>query len=626
MFDYVNENKRVVQVILLLLVLPFALWGVNSYRQSGSDVVATVEGEKISQKEFDDALRNAEETVRQQRGGAVDPAEFERPEFRQLVLDELIDAKLIVVKARAAGLAPSEAQLMRAIEESFQKDGKFDGRQYEAWLRGRGMTAQAAEKGWKDTIASRHLSDMYLQNGYASSSAAENLVRIGDQQRVMSVARIAPEEFLSQAKVDEAEAKKYYEDNQPEFSIPERVRVEYVMFSAATLMQQMTASAEEVQAYYKEHEAEFTIPEQRRASHILIPFTGNGDEADIKATREQAAAILKQVKQSPGKFAELAKKYSKDPASAAKGGDLGFFGRGRMVKPFEEAAFSLKPGEISDLVQSPYGFHIIKLAEVRAQKTASLEEVKGVIVQKIKMSKAGNEFATMIDKFNDAAASQNGSLKDASDLVKSPVQQSGWLEKGRPGMPPWTEKALVAVFSDDVLNKKRNSGAIEVAPDTQIAVRLLEHQPAAVRPFTEVSAAITKKLALKKANEMANKRGQEVLAQLQRGEKPSLKWGSAQAMSLAHPVPGTDSRLVYQAFRADTGKLPVYVGVDAGMGGYVLARVESVKEAVTVEELKRESYKQTLRDATGRELLRASLADARKHASINTKGSVAASK
>lgn len=621
MFDFVHEKKRVVQAVLLLIILPFAFWGVSSYRQSGGgDALATVEGEKITQQDFDNAMHQQQERMREMTHGSIDPAVFDTPEVKHAILDNLVSQKLLAVKARSAGLTLSDEQLAKLIAgvEAFQKDGKFDKQKYETALRNQNMSPPVFESRIKEDLAVRQMAEMFEQNGYASNTAADNVIRLNEQQRVVSVAQIAPDSFLKQVKVEDAAIKKYYDDNQPEFRTPERARVEYVVLSADALLPQMTADAEEIKKFYGDHQAEMSAPEQRHAAHILIAVSQAASEADKKAAKDKAEAILKEVKQAPEKFAELAKKNSADPGSAAKGGDLGFFGRGMMVKPFDDAVFSLKAGEISGVVQSDFGFHIIRLLEVREAKVPPLEEVKNSIAQKIKLQKAGDKFAELAVKFNDAAYEQSDSLKPAAELAKAQVQQSGWLVKGQRAASPWTDKALQAVFSDDVLKNKRNSAAVEVAPDTLLAARLLEYKPAGVEAFAEVRESIREKLMRQQASELAAKEGQSVLSQLQQGKKPNLKWASAQTISRAQGA-GLDPELARRALQADTGKLPAYVGAETARG-YVLARVEAVKETGPIDDAKRARYLAQLRHLTGEELLQAYVSDARKRASVNIKG------
>lgn len=399
--------------------------------------------------------------------------------------------------------------------------------------------------------------------------------------------------------------------------MPERANVEYVVLSADFLLSQVTATDDEIKQYYDDHQSDFGTQEQRQAAHILIAVPKQASDAEKQAAKTKAEQILQQVKQSPSKFAALAKQYSQDPGSAANGGDLGMFGRGAMVKPFEDSVFSLKVGEVSDLVLSDFGYHIIKLIAVKPAKMQSLNEVKGMIAQRIKLQHAADKFAELAEKFNNTVYEQSDSLKPAAELAKVPVQRGVWLSKGQAPAGIWTDKVLQAVFSEDTLKNKRNTAAIEVAPNTLLAARVTEFKPASVRPLSEVAAGIRQKLEMQQAADLAMQQGTKLLEQLQRGEKANVTWKAAQTIT-RNQRSGIEPALVQAVFRADTGKLPAYVGVK-GANGYLLARIDTVKESVSSDENKRIGYEQNIRQITGEELLTAYLADLRKHANITMK-------
>jgi peptidyl-prolyl cis-trans isomerase D len=620
MFDFVYKNKRLVHIVLLLVMLPFVFFGINSYVQQSerSASVATVEGEQISRQELDVVLRQKREQMAQMTGRSVDAALFEQPETKHAALEGLINQKLLAIKARAAGINFSDEQLTTIIQGigTFQTDGKFDRKLYEARLRDQKMTPQLFETLVRQELAVRQLTDIYTQSGYASSTVATNLLRLNEQQRTVSVSLLAPESFIKQAKVDDAAIKAYYDSNAQAFRTPERARVSYVLLTPNALTQQITVSEEEVKKYYEQHRAEFGADE-RRAAHILIPAPASASAADKQAARAKAEQILQQLKQSPGKFAELAKQYSGESGSAGNGGDLGFFKRGVMGSAFDDAAFALKPGEISGVVQSDFGFHIIKLLEIKAAQGGSFEQMKAEIAKNLKQQKAADQLADLADKFSNAVYEQNDSLQPAADIAKVSVQQSGWLTKGQAAPAPWNDKALQAVFSDDVIKQKRNSGVIEIAPDTLLAVHLLEYQPVGTRPLAEVSDSIRQQLLQQEASKLAVKQGQSILEQLQGGsyQAGNLTWQKAQTITRSQRA-GMDVELSNLALRAATDKLPAYVGAPLPQGGYAIARLEAVKEATEPDAARRAVYMQQLYQLTGDELLLAYLADARKRASI----------
>lgn len=628
MFDFVQEKKRVVQIVLFLIIITFGFFGVDSYRNSGGgDAPATVNGEKISQQEFDNALRQQQDRVREQAGANFDPALFDKPEIKRMILDSLVNQRLLSSQARSVGLTLSKKQLQEIIGgiEAFQKDGNFDKQRYESALSSQNMSPLVFESRVRDELSTRQLVDAYVKNGYASQTGADNLIRLNEQQRVVSVAQISPDLFTGQVKVDEAAVKEYYEKNQKEFQTPERARVEYLIFSVSALLSQVVVDDAEIKKYYEEHQSEFGTPELRKAAHILIAVDAKASDADKQAAKVKAEQILQQVKQAPAQFAQLAQKYSQDPGSAANGGDLGMFGRGMMVKPFDDAVFKLLVGEVSDLVQSDFGFHIIKLLAVKGGKTQALNEVKGTIAQKLKTQKANDKYAELAEKFSNTVYEQSDTLKPAAELVKIPVQQVAWLSKGQIGVSPWTDKALQAVFSDEVIKNKRNTAAIEIAPNTLLAARILEHKAESISPLVEVAATIRQKLQRQQAQELVVKQGKAMLAQLQHGETVSVKWKPAQSVTRSQHT-ALDNEFARQIFQTNVGKLPAYAGMEDAQGGYMLARIDSVKEVESIDESKRARYIQQLSQMTGEELLQAYIADTKKHASISFAPFIAAEK
>jgi peptidyl-prolyl cis-trans isomerase D len=619
MFDFVHENKRLVQIVLALIILPFALWGVSSYdrARNSAEIVATVDGNKITQQEFENSLRQQQDKMRQQLGANFDASMFDNPEVKRAVLDNLVSQRLIIGHAQAAGLVVPDDQLAQVIAgiAAFQENGKFDTKRYESTLRTQNLSPLSFEAKIREELLAQQLQEAYAQNGYAASSVVDNIIKLNEQQRMVSVAPVPFQPFMSQAKVDDASVKKYYEQNVAEFQVQEQAKVEYVQFSVDSLLASIQVSKEEARKYYDEHQSEFGTPEERQASHILITVKAGASQAEQDAAKAKAESLLQQVEQNPGKFAELAKKNSQDPGSAANGGDLGFFGRGMMVKPFEDATFALKVGEISQLVKSDFGYHIIKLVAIKPSRVLSFDEAREGIVNKLRQQKAAEKFAELADKFSNIVYEQSDTLKPAADLVGAKIERSGWLLKGVAAAEPWTAKMLQAIFSDEAVKNKRNTSAIEVKPDTLVAARILEYKPASVRAFGEVQESIRQKLARQQGQDLAVKQGQSDLAQLLGGGKPALKWGAVQTVTRAQHG-SLDTALVRQIFQADAAKLPQYVGAVDPQNGYMLVRIDAVKDGEAIDDAKRARYAQQLRQLTGDEMFRAYLADARQHATI----------
>ena len=619
MFDFVHENKKMVQIVLALIILPFALWGVSSYDKAGnsSDVVATVNGTKITQQEYENTLRQQQDRLRQQLGANFDAAMFENPEMKRAVLDSLISQRLLVERAKAAKLAVPDERVAQVIAgiEAFQDGGKFDKKRYESVLANQNMSPVTFEGRVRDELLGQQLQDAYAQNGFAANSIADNVIHLNEQKRVVSVAFLSLQPFMAQAKVDDATLKKYYEQNSSEFHVPEQAKVEYVKFSADDLLAKVEVSREDARKYYDEHPNDFGTPEERQAAHILISVNAAASQTEQDAAKTKAEQLLQQVRKNPAKFAELAKQNSQDPGSAAKGGDLGFFGHGMMVRPFEDAAFALKAGEISGLVKSDFGYHIIKLVAVKPPRVLPFDEARESIVNKLRQQKAADKFAEMAEKFSNAVYEQSDTLKPAADLVGAKIERSAWLIKGAAVAEPWTAKMLQAIFNDEVVKSKRNTPAIEVAGNTLVAARILEYKPASVRALSEVQEIIKQKLLRQQALELAEKQGKSILVQLQSGNKPALSWGAAQNLTRAQHG-SLDAGLVRQIFQANAAQLPQFVGAQDAQNGYILVRIDAVTEGAVIDDAKRARYTQQLRQLTGEEMSHAYLADAKRQATI----------
>ncbi|MDO8262418.1 MAG: SurA N-terminal domain-containing protein [Gallionella sp.] len=619
MFDFVHEKKRLVQIVLAVIILPFAFWGVDSYKRSGNsaDVVAKVNDAKITQQEFGNALRQQQDRLRQQLGEHFDAAMLDNPEMKRAVMENLVTQRLLSERAKAAGLFVTDEQIAQVIGgiEAFQDDGKFDKKRYEAVLKNQNMSPLMFEARMRDHLFGQQIQDAYAQNGFASNHVADNIIRLNEQQRVVSVSSISSQPFLAQTKVDEAALNKYYEQNIKEFQVREQAKVEYVKFSMNDLLSKVEISKEDVQKYYDEHQNDFGTPEERQAAHILISVNAAATQADQEAAKVKAGQLLQQVKQNPAKFAELAKINSQDIGSAVKGGDLGFFGRGMMVKPFEDAAFALKAGEISELVKSDFGYHIIKLISVKASRVLPFDEAREGIVNKLRQQKAADKYAELADKFSNIVYEQSDTLKPAAELVNAKIEQSGWLTKEMVTGEPWTAKMLQAIFNDEAVKNKRNTAAIEVTANTLVAARILEYKPASVLTLSEVQEVIRQKLLHQQAAELAVNQGKAMLEQLQNGSDLKLNWNAAETVTRGKHG-SLDAELARQVFQANAAKLPQYVGAEVAQNGYMLVRIDAVKEGEEINDVKRARYAKQMRQLTGEEMFLAYLSDAKRQAAI----------
>ncbi|MBX9810307.1 MAG: SurA N-terminal domain-containing protein [Burkholderiales bacterium] len=605
MFDFVHNNKRLLQIILAVILLPFAFFGIDSYFRAGDSVqgLATVGDSRISQREFNEALRERQDAIQRMLNGRADAALLDNSELRFAVLEGLIRQRLLINQALRSGMVISDQQLQSVIGELpvFQDEGRFSFQRYEQFLKSQGMTPAMFETRLRNDLILQQADDAYSDSVFIPRTVADRLLRISGQQREVSQSIVAPDRFLAQVKLEADAAKKYYDGHQDEFRIPEQARVEYVVLSADTLSSQIQVDPAEVRKYYEAHRAQYEIRETRQASHILVTIDAGASAEARQKARAKAEEIYSQLKRNPEKFAELAKQYSQDPGSAANGGDLGFFSRGSMVKPFDDTVFQMKVGDISAPVESQYGFHIIRLTAIKPGQVKSLDEVRGQIEAELRKQLAGRKFAEIAENFNNIVFEQSESLKPAAELARTAIQKSGWITRehaddARLNNP----KLLQAIFSEEVLRNKRNTEAVEVAPGVLVAARVVEHKPAAVQPFAEVSAAIVKKLTLQQAGQLAIQDGRDKLEKLRQGKDVQVTWGAPQLVS-RNEAKGMSEPVLRQAFKADAGRLPAYAGADNPGGGFVLLKISRVVEPEKTAADKQTALTEELRQVIGQE-------------------------
>ena len=629
MFDFVYKNKRIVQFILALLVLPFAFVGVDSYvRGVGGDKdVATVGGQAISMQDFENALRSQQQQMQRALGKNFDPTMFDNPEVRQQVLDGVVNQRLLQVSAQDMKLTTPDAQISKVIIEipDFQDGGKFSLSKYDEVLKLNGLNRASYEQRLRGDLAQQPLQDVLGRTNFASAAQAGLYQKLTEQAREIQVATIDPTAFLAQAKVDDAQVKADYEKSPDSYRAPEQVKIEYLQLNQAALQGSVTVSADEIKGEYDKRMKEFSAPEERRASHILLGFDkddkGQPKAASKDAAKTEADAIMKQVTgATPEKFAELAKQKSKDPGSAAQGGDLGFFGRGQMVKPFEEAVFAMKPGEIRGPVESDFGYHIIRLTETKPERTRPFEEVRAQIEGELKLQKAGRLFSESAEKFQNRVYEQSDSFVRIAEELKLEAKKTDWLTRSQvQALAAGNQKFVQPVFSSASIAAKKNSEAVDLGNNSLISARVLEHKPSAVRPLDDVKPQITQQLQRRLAAELAVKAGAERLAAAKAGNDVGITFSPVQKLLRQTPVPNVNQALSKTVFAADVSKGTIVVGGNNDAGGYTIAKVLKVVEpdAATPDKLK--SLSQRLSGQGGGDLTSAYLAALKEHIKVEVK-------
>lgn len=609
MLDAIRKHAQgwLAKAILALISITFALFGIDSYfNQAGSNVaVAKVNGDKISIQEYS----NAVETVRnrlQSQGQKVDAAMLESYQLKQSVLDGLITRRLVNAEIRDANFRISDEQLSQYILSTpeFQQDGKFSEDIYQKTLAQNNLTAVKFENDRRSELLTQQARDGLSMLVSIPDAVAEQTLKYAYQQRDVSVAEIKTAQFVSQVKITPEQVKAYYEKHKDKFKVPEQVKLEFALLSAAGLVAQMVVTDDEVKHFYDENAAKFQGTEQRNASHILIGFGVGATEKEKLAARDKAADILTQLKKDPKRFEELAIKNSQDPGSATKGGDLGSFGRGAMVKPFEDAVFGMKVNQISDLVESEFGYHIIKLNDITGQ-SSSFDSMKAQIKGELIFQKAQTKYAELADEFSNTVYEQSGSLKPAAEKFGLQLQTSGWLSREDGAKFFKSDKLISAVFSDEVLKEKRNTPAEEVSANNMVSARVLEYKPSAPRSFDEVKSGIEAFLKLEQAEKLATEKGVAVLAKLKAGESADdLDWIPPVTIDRKNAQGLTES-VMNQAFKIDTSKLPAYAGFMNGKSSYTIVQVNRVDNALAGDEEAKKNAEMELESAVAAEYVSA---------------------
>jgi peptidyl-prolyl cis-trans isomerase D len=599
MFDLVHKNKRLMQIVLALVALPFAFWGIDSYQRvmSRADEVADVDGQKISEQEFSESLRQQQDRLRSALGRNFDSSLLDSPAMRREVLDGMISQRLLLQHAARNYLTVSDQTLVETTMSipAFQVDGKFSKERYDAALQNERMSPEAFDAALRRDLLVQQLNGALAESGFVSKSAADQFALLRAQQREVSEHRVQADAKQVQITPDAVRA--FYDGNPTLFQLPEEVQVEYLVLSADALADSEQVDAGEVRKYYEANLSRYGEPEQRRASHILIAVKSGAGEEEKRKARERAQEIVSKLRAAPGTFAEIAKKESGDPGSASQGGDLGFFSRGMMVRPFEEVAFRLKPGQISDPVETDFGFHVIKVTAIKPGKMKTLEQVRPEIERELKKQQAGRRFAEAAEAFSNMVYEQSDSLKPAADRFKLTIQRAQGVTRQGSGVPALNNpKLLSALFSDDAIKNRRNTEAVETSPGTLVSARVLDHKASSLRPFEQVKDTIARQLAQQEALAAARKQGAEMLAELKKGGAAKVSFDAAKLVSRDDPK-GLAPAALSQVFSVDASKPPAYAGAETS-DGYAIYRIARVVD-VQPDEARRKSVQSELGRASG---------------------------
>jgi peptidyl-prolyl cis-trans isomerase D len=602
MFDFVRNNTKIMMGLLFLLIIPsFVMFGLEGYSRFNDQgaAVAKVNGNKISQGEWDAAHKREVDRIRSSMPN-IDVKMFDTPEAKYATLERLVRDQVVAAAAQKLQLVASDTRLARelqsipAIAALRTADGKLDMERYKQLVASQGMTPEMFEMQMRADISNRQVIQGVQSSAFATLAQTQTAMNAFMQRREVQIVNFPASDFISKVNINDADVQAYYDKNTAKFQSAESADIEYVVLDIESLRQSIVLNEQDLKTYYEQNLQRLSSKEERRASHILITAAKDAPEAEKKAARAKAEELLKTVKAKPASFAEVARKNSQDPGSAVKGGDLDFFGRGAMVKPFEDAAFGLKKSEISELVESEFGYHIIQLTDIKAPKAQSFESMRPALEADLKKQQAQRKYAEMAETFSNTVYEQSDSLKPVAEKLKLNVQKASKVLRNAEA-PNAQGKNLLshpgllqALFSEASLQKQRNTEAVEVAPSTLVSARVIKHQPAATLPLADVKDLVKRSLTQDKAAEMAKAQGEQKVASL----KTSAD-GLPTAVVLSREKNQKQLPQVVDAvLRADPNKLPAVSGVDLGAQGYAVIRVTKVLPPEDNKDLMKQAQQQ----------------------------------
>jgi peptidyl-prolyl cis-trans isomerase D len=579
-------------IVIGLIIITFALFGLGSYLQDQSRVYAAkVNDVEISPRELQVAYQNQRARMEQMLGDVYNPALIDEQSLKQQALQGLISRQLLLQAAQEDGMAISDQLLAAKIHavQAFQADGEFKEEVYQRVLGRQGMTPLGFEYETRQQLTAEQLVDGLSNTAFVTGSEVERAYSLQEQKRTFDYIVVSATPVEATADPDDASVQSYYEEHSQAFITPARVRLAYLRLNADGLSESIEIDEQALVDYYEEKKSTLKGQEQRRASHILFQLSADADEVTKKAVLENAEKVLQQVHDG-GDFAALASENSDDPGSAANGGDLGFFAKGAMVPEFEKAVFELQPEEVSTLVRSQFGYHIIRLTEIKSTDIPTLEDMREKLVAELKQSEMDDLYYEQLEQLTDNTYESPDSLDTAADALGLEVQTSDWITAaGGEGIGQYP-KVLSAAFSEDVFESGNNSEPLEVAPNDALVIRIQEREAAHPTPLADVREQIVEVLKREAAAKVARGKGEALLAKLKEGAvakdlvgEDGLAFHEAEAVSRA--AAGHPSEIVGKVFRLarSADNTAFNTGFQLVNGDYVVVHLTAVEDADAAE-------------------------------------------
>lgn len=585
MFDSIRKHSRFTMVLLFALIVPsFIFFGLDGYNRTNekTTVVARVDGKKITQSEWDATHTREVDRLRASMPG-LDAKLLDSPQARYATLERLVRDAVFTATVAQARLSSSDQRLARELQSNPQitaligADGRLDIKRYEELLRAEGLSPEVFEANVRADLSKRQVLAGVIGGALPLKIPADIAFAAYYEKRDIQLLRLKPADYAAKLSPSDAELEKFYQANQTLFQAPEQASIEYIVLDAETVKKNITVTEQELKSYYAQNTQRLASEQERRASHILINAAKTAPKTERQAARAKADQLLALARKSPENFAVLARENSQDSGSAPNGGDLGFFGQGAMVKPFEDVVFRLQKGQISDVVETEFGFHIIRLTDIKEAKQRSFEEAKVELENDLKNQHLQKKFAEAAEIFTNGVYEQPESLKPVAERLKIDIKKVNNLSRtpaaGAPG-PLANPKFLDAIFSPDTREKKHNTEAIEVGPSQLASAHLLEYVPARTLAFAEVKDQVKVRWLSTQSLEAARKDGAAKLAAW--NANPSLAVLPETITVVRGQTQTLPNQITEAVMRSDPSTLPLFVGVDLGAQGYAVVKVVKI--------------------------------------------------
>jgi peptidyl-prolyl cis-trans isomerase D len=591
MFDFVRRHTKIIMLVMFLLVIPsFALFGIEGYSRfdGGVDKVAEVNGVKISQSEWDQAHRKDVDRLRGSNP-SIDLSLLDTPEMKYAALERLVREKVLQAAAAGEHLTTTDQQLATELARNPTiaalrgTDGKVDIKQYTALLAAQGLTPEGFEAGVRAEMSQQQVLGGVVISELIPPAQADVTMNAYLERREARVQTFAPTEFAAKVQATDADLEAYYKSHQARYMAPEAAKIEYVVLDLDSVKKNVTINEQELRTYYDQNAPTMGTVEERRASHILINAAKDAPADERAKAQAKATELLVELRKSPDSFADVARKSSQDDVSAKEGGDLGFFQSKKGIDPaISKATFALaKVGDVSDVVESDFGYHIVRLTGIKPADVPAFDKVRAQLEEQLRTQQAQRQFAEQAEAFTNGVYEQSDALAPVAEKLKLKVQTADNVTRtpvpGATG-PLTNPKFLNALFSNDALEKKHNTEAVDLGSSQLVSGRVVQYTAAHAKPFAEVRDAVRAAYVADKGAEMARQQGQARVKTLT--DQPATASQMPAAIVLARDATQNQPQPVVDAvLRADPAKLPAVVGVDLGAAGYAVVRVEKVMPA-----------------------------------------------